>query len=106
MVGLRFGVALPEDYRRFLALTDGGQYDHALFFGVGAPASALERCADMGSGSVFVIGSSGNLDAYVLRADGRAEIVGFYDLDAVSETFGSFTGLLQRVLGGPGQPLC
>jgi hypothetical protein len=105
-VARRFGVVVPGDYRRFLGLTDGGQYDHALFYGVGLEDSVLERCDDLGSGRVLVIGGSGNVDACVLRADGRAEIVNLFDLDEVSESFGSFAGLLERVLGPGGGPLC
>ena len=92
----RFGLVLPDDYARFLALTDGGQYDHALFHGIGPEDPVLDRCADLRTGSVLVIGGSGNLDAYALRPDGRAEIVNLFDLVEVSESFPSFTDLLRR----------
>jgi hypothetical protein len=96
----RFAVRLPDDYRRFLTLTDGGQYDHALFHGVGPEDSVLDRCDDLRTGKVLVIGGSGNLDAYVLRPGGGAEIVNLWDLSEVSESFPSFTGLLHRQTRG------
>jgi hypothetical protein len=96
----RFGLEVPDDYRRFLTLTDGGQYDHAWFHGVGPEDSVLDRCDDLRTGRVPVIGGSGNVDAYVLRPDGRAEVVNLWDLGEVSESFPSFTGLLERQLIG------
>jgi len=96
----RFGLELPADYRRFLTLTDGGQYDHALFGGIGPEDPVLARCEDLRTGPVLVIGGSGNLDAYVLQPGGRADIVTFWDLSEVSESFASFTGLLEKVLTG------
>lgn len=91
----RFAVELPGDYRRFLTLTDGGQYDHATFYGIGPEESVLDRCADLRSGPVLVIGGSGNLDAYVLRPGG-ADVVNLLDLREVAESFPSFTELLRR----------
>ncbi|HET8658784.1 MAG TPA: SMI1/KNR4 family protein [Micromonosporaceae bacterium] len=96
----RFGVELPADYRRFLTLTDGGQYDHALFYGAGPDDCALDRADDLHTGSVLPIGSSGNVDGYVLRPDGRAETVNFFGLTEVYESFPSFTALLAAVLAG------
>ena len=99
-VRARFGLDLPGDYRRFLALTDGGQYDHAVFYGLGPEDSVLDRCDGLRTGPVLVIGSSGNIDAYVLRPSGVAEVVNLWDLSEVSESFPSFTGLLERQLTG------
>ena len=96
----RFAVQLPDDYRRFLMLTDGGQYDHAYFGGIGPEDSVLDRCDDLRTGSVLVIGGSGNIDAYALRPDGGADVVNLWDLREVSESFPSFTGLLERQLTG------
>ena len=96
----RFALDLPGDYRRFLTLTDGGQYDHALLHGVGPEDSVLDRCTDLRTGPVLVIGGSGNLDAYVLRPDGTAEVVNLFDLSEVSESYPSFTDLLARQLSG------
>jgi hypothetical protein len=97
----RFGVELPGDYRRFLMLTDGGQYDHAFFCGIGPEDAVLDRCDDLRTGPVLMIGGSGNLDAYVLRPGG-ADIVNLFDLREVSESFPSFTDLLERQLTGAG----
>ena len=92
----RFAVEMPGDYRRFLTLTDGGQYDHATFHGIGPTDSVLDRCADLRTGPVLVIGGSGNLDAYVLRPGGGADVVNLLDLREVSESFPSFTELVRR----------
>jgi hypothetical protein len=97
----RFALELPDDYRRFLMLTDGGQYDHAYFWGIGPEESVLDRCDDLGTGSVLIIGGSGNIDAYALRPGGGAEIVNLWDLSEVSESFPSFTDLLERLLARP-----
>ena len=88
----RFGFELPDDYRRFLALTDGGQYDHAILHGVGDHEPWID--------DALVIGGSGNVDAYVLRAGGGADIVNLFDLNEVVESFPSFTALLDRLLTG------
>jgi hypothetical protein len=98
----RFALELPGDYRRFLTLTDGGQYDHALFHGVGPDDSVLDRCEDLRTGSVLVIGGSGNVDAYTLRPGGGAEVVNLLGLSEVSESFPSFTDLLARQLTSAG----
>ena len=92
----RFAVEVPGDYRRFLTLTDGGQYDHATFYGLGPEGPVLDRCADLRTGPVLVIGGSGNLDAYVLCPGGGADVVNLLDLREVSESFPSFTELLRR----------
>ena len=99
-ISARFALELPDDYRRFLTLTDGGQHDHAVFYGIGPEESVLQRCGDLRTGSVLVIGGSGNLDAYALRTGGGADIVNWWDLTEVSESFPSFTKLLERVLTG------
>jgi hypothetical protein len=96
----RFAVELPDDYRRLLTLTDGGQYDHAFFCGIGPEDSVLDRCDDLRTGSVLVIGGSGNIDAYALAPGGGAEVVNLWAMDEVSESFPSFTDLLERQLTG------
>jgi hypothetical protein len=94
----------PDDYERFLMLTDGGQYDHALFYGIGPDDSVLDRCDDLLTGSVLMIGSSGNIGAYVLRPGGAAGIVNLWDLREVFESFPSFTHLLEGQVTGASRP--
>lgn len=98
-VRARFRMELPDDYRRFLALTDGGQYDHALLYGIGPEDAVLDRCDDLQTGDRLLVGSSGNLDAYVLHPDGRCDVVNLFDLAAVHEPHPSFTALLARIIG-------
>ena len=93
----RYGLSLPADYRRFLSLADGGQLDNALIYGVGPGNSALERCAELRA-ERFMVGNAGTVDAYVLRPDGGADVVGFFDLAYAVESFGSFTDLLARLV--------
>lgn len=89
------GLEPPADYVRFLELCDGGQYDASWFFGCTA-----RTASHLDTAPVFAIGDSGNVDVYVLRPDGSAEIVSLGDLSHVFERYPSFTALLDHCVGG------
>ena len=89
---------LPRDYEQFLTLTDGGQYGPAILYGVGPEEGVLARCSDLQTGRTLLIGSSGNVDAYVLRPNGECDIVNFLGLDEVYEHLSSFSALLDEIL--------
>lgn len=96
-VEAQLGFALAADYVRFLALCDGGQCDAAWLYG-----AAPETRAHHAPRGVLPIGDAGNVDLYVLRADGSAAIVSLFDWTRIAEDFPSFTALLARMLAPRG----
>jgi hypothetical protein len=92
-VRARCGFDPPSDYVRFLELCDGGQNDASYLFGC-----APETRSHLDTGSTFLIGNMGNVDGYVLRPDGRADIANFFGLDEVVESYPRFTALLDTLI--------
>jgi hypothetical protein len=90
-VEARCGFRPADDYVRFLELCDGGQFDACWYFGC-----APDTVSHLDTGELFAIGDSGNIDLYVLRPDGRADIVGLAYMDSVFEAFPSFTAMLDK----------
>jgi hypothetical protein len=81
----RTGIVIPGDYRKFLTLCDGGQYDAYCLWGVGPEEPVLGRCEGLDAGDVLIIGDSGNVDAYRMYPDGHCDIVNFFKIGFPSE---------------------
>jgi hypothetical protein len=94
----RFGFELPPDYARFLELSDGGQFNSRYLFGIEWGGGILNRCRDLKSDRLLLIGEQGNVEVYALSPEGRCEVIDFPAFDHVFESYPSFTAFLTHLV--------
>jgi hypothetical protein len=91
-VRARCGFDPPADYHRFLELCDGGQNNAVWMFG-----AAPNTSSHYDPTKNFLIGDSGNVDLYILRPDGRAEVTDFSEAYAY-EKYPTFRAMLDKLI--------
>lgn len=90
------GASVPDGYIRLLRVTNGVQIDNAMFK---AAEHLVPENLDVFSPAVIVLGSAGNLEAFVYdRRDGRFHIIAMGFPDERIASFDTFDALLEAVM--------